>query len=94
MYCCSKFRTSLYLYCGCHVVGQMCRPLDGNAGMATCHQALRWQRNNDRWPFVSIRMFLEIHPFKDEFSLHLYIHKQQLTKSASRTTELVDQVPK
>ena len=66
-------------------------------------QALRWQalrrqrklmKNNDRWPFVSIRMLLEIHPFTDEFSLHLYIHKQQLTKSASHTTELVNQVPK
>ena len=66
-------------------------------------QALRWQSavrpldfngNNVRWPFASIRMLLEIHPFKDEFSLHLYIHKQQLTKSASRTTELVNQVPK
>ena len=28
----------------------------------------------------------------DEFSLHLYIHKQQFTKSASHTTELVNQV--
>ena len=27
-----------------------------------------------------------------EFSLHLYIHKQQLAKSASHTTELVNQV--
>ena len=46
---------------------------------------------NDRWPFVSIRMLLEIHLFIDEFSLHLYIHKQQLTKPASHTTELVNQ---
>ena len=30
--------------------------------------------------------------FIDEFSLHLYIHKQQFTKSASHTTELVNQV--
>ena len=37
-------------------------------------------------------MLLEIHLFIDEFSLHLYIHKQQLTKSASHTTELVNQV--
>ena len=47
--------------------------------------------NNDRWLFVSIRMLLEIHLFIDEFSLHLYIHKQQSTKSASHTTELVNQ---
>ena len=64
--------------------------------MATCHQALRRQpklmKNNDRWPFVSIRMLLQIHLFIDEFSLHLYIHKQQLTKSASHMTELVNQV--
>ena len=50
-------------------------------------------KNNDRWPFLSIRMLLEIHLFIDEFSLDLYIHKQQLTKSASHTTELVNQVP-
>ena len=48
-------------------------------------------KNNDRWPFVSIRMLLQIHLFIDEFSLHLYIHKQQLTKSASHTTKLVNQ---
>ena len=64
--------------------------------MATCHQALRRQlklmKNNDRWPFVSICMLLQIHLFIDEFSLHLYIHKQQLTKSASHMTELVNQV--
>ena len=30
--------------------------------------------------------------FIDEFCLHLYIHKQQLTKSTSHTTELVNQV--
>ena len=41
---------------------------------------------------MSIRMFLEIHIFIDEFSLYLYIHKQQLAKSASHTTELVNQV--
>ena len=57
------------------------RPLDDNG-------------NNDQWPFVSICIRLEIHPFTDKFSLHLYIHKQQLTKSASHTTELVNQVPK
>ena len=49
-------------------------------------------KNNDRWPFVSILMLLEIHLFIDEFSLHLCIHKQQLTKSASHTIELVYQV--
>ena len=64
-------------------------------------QALRWHPavrpldgNRNLWPFVSIRMLLEIHHFIDEFSLHLYIHKQQLTKSTSHTTELVNQVPK
>ena len=41
---------------------------------------------------MSIRMFLEIYLFIDEFSLHLYIHKQQLAKSASHKTELVNQV--
>ena len=49
-------------------------------------------KNNDRWPFMSVRMFLEIHLFIDEFSLHLHSHKQQLAKSASHTTELVNQV--
>ena len=49
-------------------------------------------KNNDLWPFVSIRMLLQIHLFIDEFSVHLYIHKQQLTKSASHTTERVNQV--
>ena len=46
-------------------------------------------KGNGRWPFVSIRMLLEIHLFIDEFNLHLctYIHNQQLTKSASHTTE-------
>ena len=64
--------------------------------MATCRQALRRQRkltkNNDRSPFVSVRMLLQIHHFSDEFSLHFCIHKLQLTKSASHTTELMNQV--
>ena len=49
-------------------------------------------KNNDRWPFVSIRMLLQSHLFIDEFSLQLYIHKQQLTKSSLHRTERVNQV--
>ena len=64
--------------------------------MATCRQALRRQwklmKNNDRWHFVSIHMLLQIHLYIEEFSLHLYIHKQLLTKLASHMTELVNQV--
>ena len=37
-------------------------------------------------------MLLEIHLFIVGFRLQLYIHKQQLTKSASHMTELVNQV--